>query len=103
MARGGGPHHVAVSESDGVSTGSRCGDASRIPVTLASVVAVDRLADSVPGARAHGAGPDAACGDVRLPVAVAVGDREHARDASGNATSVVPAVSSPVGADRTSG
>lgn len=103
MARGGGPHDVAVGESDGVSARSRGGDAAGIPVTLASVVTVDHLAGSVSGAWAHGAGPDAACWDVRLPVTVTVGDRVHATDASGNASSVVPSVSSPVGADRTSG
>jgi len=103
VARGGGPHDVAVGKSDGVSGRSRGGDAAGIPVTLASVVTVDHLANSVPGAWAHGAASDAACWDVRLPVTVTVGDRVHATDASGNASSVVPSVSSPVGADRTSG
>lgn len=103
MARGGGPHDVAVGKSDGVSGRSRSGDAAGIPVTLASVVTVDHLADSVPGRWAHGARSDAACWDVRLPVSVTVGDRVHASDASGDASSVVPSVSSPVGADRTSG
>lgn len=104
VACGRAPHGVTVIESDGVAgcSGSS-GHAAWVPVVLASVVTVDPLTNSVSGVRAVAAVPESVGWDVGLPVAVGVCDGVHAADARGHATSVVPAIPSPVRADRISG
>lgn len=101
---GRGPHCVTVSESHNVSSaGVSSGNASCVPEALSSVVSEDSRSSSVAGAWAVRACPDSAGGHVCLPVAVAVDDRVHTACACGDSSSVVTAISSPVGADGISG